>query len=602
MCGIFGYIGSKPLGSTLLGGLKKLEYRGYDSAGIAAIHDGQIVQSKQAGKIKNLAKVLSSDFDRSVVGIAHTRWATHGLVNQRNAHPHCSSSFAVVHNGIIENYKELKKEVKQKYNSCFVSQTDSEVIIHILEWHQSQGLSILDSLYILKDKIEGSFALGILHIKHPDTIFILKRKSPVILAHTDNDVFFSSDIVAIAPYTNNVIFLEDEHVACLSASGIEVFDTNQTLIQTNHTELEFFKQESYGKGDYEHFMLKEIYEQPEIIESSCKENIDFKNLQLNISKFSNLKKENINRIILLGCGTAYYAACVVKDYLERSSGIPVVSEIASEFRYRSPVINDKVLIVALSQSGETADTISSVQYAKDKGCHIFAICNSPFSTLCRVAHGSFDMKAGLEIGVASTKAFSTMVLSLNYLSLYFKGSVEQELLEFKNIGSHLHFVLGLDNKIKKIAQKYYKEENFLYLGRGASFPLALEGALKLKETSYIHAEGYAGGELKHGPIALIDSQIPIVALLPRCDNFKKMLSNLEEVKARGGQVIAIGSEEDKHLDYLFSDFISVPQSNNIVVQSLINTIPLQLFAYHCAKLLGHDIDQPRNLAKSVTVE
>ncbi len=590
--------------------LKRLEYRGYDSVGIAVIYGDKVIVKKCKGKIRDLESVLKKDgqIPESHIGISHNRWATHGAPTDINAHPHqdCSGDIAVVHNGIIENFNELKKQLIEEGHK-FKSQTDTEVISHLVEKYYKGDLkeAVLKALKNLK----GSFALGIISKNEPDRIIAARKESPLIIGVGEGENFIASDVPAILKYTKNVIYLEDGETAILTKDKVEVVDSEGVL---KHKKADVIKWslDSAQKSGFEHFMLKEIHEQPkvlkQIISSRIKADSEFDLEGLNITD-SAIK--NISNIIIIACGTAYHAGLVGKYVLEKFTGIPVAIDVSSEFRYRDPIVNKNTLAIAISQSGETADTLAAVKEAKEKGAVILSICNVVGSSLVRISDGVLYTFAGPEIGVASTKAYTAQLAILYVLAFYIadkKGILKHELKKyllngFKNIPGVIEEILAKKNQIQKIAAGHHNFGSFLYLGRNLNFPTALEGALKLKEISYIPAEGYPAGEMKHGPIALIDEYRAVVCIAPESFVYEKMVSNIEEICARKGKVIAIATEGDKIIEGFTKEVVYIPKIDEIF-SPLVTVIPLQLLAYYVAVERGCDVDQPRNLAKSVTVE
>ncbi len=610
MCGIIGYIGLPDRTKNVLySGLKSLEYRGYDSSGLCFIEDNETRVVKSEGKLENLNKKLNKHKINSSVGIGHTRWATHGKPSEINAHPHTSGPISVVHNGIIENYSELKDElIKKGYE--FYSDTDTEVIAHLIHDFLNSEFSFEDSVRLAFERIEGSYAVAILNQNEPDKIIATRRFSPLIIAQNENECFLASDIPAIIPYTNKVIYLEDNDYAILNADEVLIkdMDGNETTREVKIINLDPVMVEKSG---FRHFMLKEIHEQPRAVFDTLRgrisesmDSVIFEELDLGFL-------ENINRVVVVACGTSFHASLIGKYMLESIAKINAQVELASEFKYREPVLDSKTLLIAVSQSGETADTSEALSEAKLRGVKSLGITNVELSKISREADYVLHTKAGPEIGVASTKAFTTQVLVLYLFSVFLglhKKSISKKIARqlIKDVISATKLqqtVLNLDGEIKELSKEFYHYKNFIYLGRGVSYPVALEGALKLKEISYIHAEGYAAGEMKHGPIALIDESMPVVFIAPDDEvYYKKLLGNFKEIKARGGRIIFITSNEEivKMLDKDDRKII-IPKCSNLI-SPLITTIPVQFLAYHIANLLGTDIDQPRNLAKVVTVE
>jgi len=609
MCGIVGYIGPRKTAEVLLDGLKRLEYRGYDSAGIAVFHEGKIEIRRNEGKLRKLEERIRGETFDGRLGIGHTRWATHGKPSNENAHPHKAGKVAVVHNGIIENHLSLKEFLKAK-GRHFTSETDTEVISHLIDELIKEGYSFLDAVKMALNKIKGSYALGILFEGDEHCLIGAKKESPLVVGIGEGEYFIASDIPAILPYTRSFVFLEDGDVVFLSEGGVKFFDARGEEISKEPKRVDWTPLMA-EKGGYKHFMLKEIFEQPRAVTDTLRGRISeemgdgiFEELHLNSSM---LKK--IRRIYLIACGTSYHAALVGKFLIEDFCRIPVEADIGSEFRYRNPILGEDTLLIAISQSGETADTLAALREGKKKKALTLAICNAVESSLARDSDDVIYTHAGPEIGVASTKTFVTQMVILFLLSLrigrelgVFSLREGRALVEgLVKIPRLMEETLKSSAKVAEIARRYLEARDFLYLGRGINYPLALEGALKLKEVSYIHAEGYPAGEMKHGPIALIDREMPVVVLATRNEVYDKMISNIEEVKARGGKVIALASQSDQAIARKADDMISIPETHSSLTPILL-AIPLQLLAYHMADLKGTDVDQPRNLAKSVTVE
>jgi len=600
MCGIVGYIGDDYAVPILLSALERLEYRGYDSAGIAVIEDGKLIIEKKVGKIRELVRALWGKNYKANIGIGHTRWATHGAPSEINAHPHTDDKnmFAVVHNGIIENYIELRKELENKGHP-FRSQTDTEVIAHLIAENYNGDLleAVLKTVKLLK----GAFAFAVITPKEPDKIVGVKKGSPLIVGLGKKENFLASDIPAILPYTRNVISLDDGEIAVLTKETVDIYNF-EGLPVSKEIFVVPWDILSAEKGGFKHFMLKEIFEQPKAVSDTIG---GFLSQELNFP----FDIERINRIITIACGTSYHAGLVGKYWIEKNAKIPVEVIYASEFRYADIPIDDKTLILAISQSGETADTRFAALSAKEKGASVIGIVNVVGSSLDREADFTLYTHAGPEIGVAATKTFTSQLAILYLASLLFarrKGLLTKEdfyrrIEEFSKVPQKMEKALELNEVVSEIATKYRKFKNFLYLGRWLNYPIALEGALKLKEISYIHAEGYPAGEMKHGPIALIDENMPVVVLAPQDRVYEKMLSNLEEVLSRKGRVLSVGFENDKLLKEKSEVFIGIPQVEEEFTP-LLTVVPLQLLAYHIADQLGLDVDQPRNLAKTVTVE
>ena len=616
MCGIVGYIGNKEAYPILIKGLKRLEYRGYDSAGVAMLNgDGEIDLFKCKGKVSNLEKLVArSEPLDSTMGIGHTRWATHGQPNNENAHPHSSEdgSMVIIHNGIIENYGSLKKELLQRGHH-FKSETDTEVLIHLIgDIRSNEDVSLFEAVRIALNEVIGAYAIVVMDKHNPDELIAAKKGSPLVIGvGEENEFYIASDATPIVEYTKNVVYLDDEEIAIVDRKqGLRLMSISNHEKTPYVQELEL-KLEALEKGGYEHFMLKEIYEQPRSIRDSMRgrlrPNLDLVELggiRDYIQKFIHAK-----RIIIIGCGTSWHAGLVGEYLFEDIARIPVEVEYASEFRYRNPVIYEDDVVIAISQSGETADTLAAIELARSKGATIIGICNVIGSSIPRATHAGSYTHAGPEIGVASTKAFTAQVTVLTLMALHVaheKGSITSSrfrrlLIELDSIPSKVEKVLEQNEKIKYIADIYKDVRNALYLGRGYNFPVALEGALKLKEISYIHAEGYPAAEMKHGPIALIDEEMPAFVIAPRAGAYEKIVSNIQEVKARKGKIVAIITEGEDLIQEMADHTIEIPDTEECLMP-LISVIPLQLLSYHIAVMRGCNVDQPRNLAKSVTVE
>ena len=609
MCGIVGYIGSA--GKTvnvLVEGLRRLEYRGYDSSGIAILENGHAKVLKSEGKLDNLLKKLSLTSFNGSLGIGHTRWATHGIASERNAHPHVSGGTAVVHNGIIENYQELKDELKKK-GYVFNSDTDTEVISHLIEDFLKKGSSFEESVRGTFKLIEGSYAVAIVSEREPDKIIGVRRFSPLILALGENENFIASDIPAVLPYSRKIIFLEDGDVAILERDRFRITDLNGHEVKREIFSINW-DPVAVEKGGYKHFMLKEIHEQPHAVLDTIRGRVSEEKGDVYFEDLENVVN-GIKRIVAIGCGTSYHSCLVGRYIIENISKVPVELDFASEIRYREPIIDEGTLAIAVSQSGETADTSEALLEMKKRGARTLAITNVPKSKISRESDAVIYTYAGPEIGVASTKAFTTQLIVFYLLSIYlgrYTGRVSDQegrgfIRDAFRMPQLLEMALKLDQEIKELAMEFYHYRNFLYLGRGINYPIALEGALKLKEVSYIHAEGYAAGEMKHGPIALVDESMPVVIVAPRDGIvYKKILSNLQEIRARRGKVILITSGEEAHeLNGQIDRLIKIPDCA-YMLSPIIAVVPLQLFAYYIAVYKGTDVDQPRNLAKVVTVE
>lgn len=615
MCGIVGYIGKREAYPIIINGLKRLEYRGYDSAGVA-LYDGTEIQlCKTKGKVADLEKRVAKEIRiKGSLGIGHTRWATHGVPNDVNSHPHYSNSgdLVIIHNGIIENYASIKKElINRGYH--FNSDTDTEVLVNLIEEIKKQeNVKLGKAVQIALNQVVGAYAIALFDRNKPDEIVVAKLGSPLAIGIGEDEFFVASDATPFIEFTNNAIYLEDEEMAIIrrgrevkvrKIKGDYEVDPYVQELKLNIEQIE--------KGGYDHFMLKEIYEQPSVIKDTYRGRlladkgiVKLGGLEDYIEKFT-----NANRIIIVACGTSWHAGLVAEYIFEDLARIPVEVEYASEFRYRNPIITEKDVVIAISQSGETADTLAAIKLAKEKGAFVYGVCNVVGSTISRETHSGTYTHAGPEIGVASTKAFTTQITVLTMMALRLakaKGTISQRdymehLQELDTIPAKVQEALQSDDKIKEIAAKYKDASNFLYLGRGYNFPVALEGALKLKEISYIHAEGYPAAEMKHGPIALIDEQMPVVVIAVNSNHYEKVVSNIEEIKARKGKIIAVVTEGDTQVKELADYIMEVPKTPESL-SPLVTTIPLQLLSYHIAVMLERNVDQPRNLAKSVTVE
>ncbi|MFH0739573.1 MAG: glutamine--fructose-6-phosphate transaminase (isomerizing) [bacterium] len=603
MCGIFGYIGSKPASPILIQGLKRLEYRGYDSAGICLLENSELFACKSPGKIANLeSKILGEKPLGATLGIGHTRWATHGEPTEANAHPHfdCKKEIAVVHNGIIENYQALKTFLNESGHK-FVSQTDTEVISHLVEKFYNHENNLEKAVLKTVEVLEGAFGLAIICNKE-QKIIAVKKGSPLVLGIGDKEIFIASDAAALINHTKRVIYLEDNEMAILTMDGFAVKKFDGTLIEKEIQEIKWSVEE-IEKGGFEHFMLKEIFEQPQAITNTLRGRLANNGVKLSFD----FDPSFIKRIIILACGTSYYSGMIGKYVIERIAGIPVEVDYASEFKYRNPLVSSADLAIAISQSGETADTLGALKIAKAKGAKTMGIVNVVGSTIAREVDAGIYLHAGPEIGVAATKAFTCQITALILLGLYLQqnkgdGWTDLNFLDqLKALPSQLQEVLNQSEKIKSIAQIIKNSTNALFLGRGTNYPVALEGALKLKECSYIHAEGYPAAEMKHGPIALIDENMPVIFLATKDETYEKILSNMQEVKARKGRVFAIVNPGDDLARRLADEVIEVPFTSDLL-SPIINVVPLQLLAYYIAIAKGINVDRPRNLAKSVTVE
>lgn len=612
MCGIVGYIGSKDAFPILIKGLKRLEYRGYDSAGVALLN-GDLHIYKKAGKVSELEKVTNGQPTKATIGIGHTRWATHGEPNDRNAHPHLSQSkeLAIIHNGIIENYGPLKQEL-QKRGYIFHSDTDTEVLVNLIEEVKKQDkLSLEDAVRVALNEVIGAYAIVVIDKSNPDVLIAARKGSPLVIGIGENEFYIASDASPIIEYTPNVIYLDDQEYACVNRNGSYVVKTLANIEKSHAVQKLEMSLEAIEKGGYEHFMLKEIHEQPKVLQDALRGRMNAQQGWIKLGGLTEYETriDKAKRFIVTACGTSWHSGLIGEYLIEDLARVSVEVEYASEFRYRNPIITENDVVLAISQSGETADTLAAIELAKERQALIFGICNVIGSSIARVSHASAYTHAGPEIGVASTKAFSTQVTILTLLALQIaqsKGTIatsklREILYELENIPNKIKEVLELDSQIKEIAEIYKDATNFLYLGRGVNFPVALEGALKLKEISYIHAEGYPAAEMKHGPIALIDEEMPVVFLATNESAYEKIVSNVQEVKARKGKIIAVVNKGDTQIRELADHVIEVPSTEE-VLSPLITIVPLQLLAYHIAILRGCNVDQPRNLAKSVTVE
>lgn len=612
MCGIVAYIGPKEAYPILVKGLKRLEYRGYDSAGVAVLN-GALHVYKKAGKVIELENYATGKDVSATIGIGHTRWATHGVPNDINAHPHLSNSgnLAIIHNGIIENYDSIKQElIKRGYQ--FHSDTDTEVLVNLIEEVRKQENATLeDAVRIALNEVVGAYAIVVIDRNNPNQLVAARKGSPMVIGIGENEFFVASDASPIIEYTKQVVYLDDQEYTVINRDGSFYIKTLGNVVKSHAIQKLEMSLEMIEKGGYEHFMLKEIFEQPKVIADAVRGRMNAQDgwIKLGgINEYLN-KFANAKRIIFSACGTSWHSAMIGEYLIEDLARIPVEVEYASEFRYRNPIINEDDVIIAISQSGETADTLAAIEMAKERKAMIYGICNVIGSSIARASHAGSYIHAGPEIGVASTKAFTAQITILTLMALQLaqaRGTISSSklreiLVELENIPAKIERALKLDEQIKEIAAIYKDSSNFLYLGRGYNFPVALEGALKLKEISYIHAEGYPAAEMKHGPIALIDENMPVVFLATNASAYEKIISNIQEVKARKGKVIAVVNEGDKHVRSLADHVIEVPATEE-VLSPLVTIIPLQLLSYHIAIMRGCNVDQPRNLAKSVTVE
>jgi glutamine---fructose-6-phosphate transaminase (isomerizing) len=613
MCGIVAYIGNKQAYPVLIKGLQRLEYRGYDSAGVALIDGDELNVYKCKGKVADLHSFIGSKNIKGNIGIGHTRWATHGVPNDVNAHPHYSSSknMVMIHNGIIENYAPLKEELKKRGHK-FESDTDTEVLIHLIEDIQKQeGVRLGEAVRQALNQVVGAYAIVILSKENPNELFAAKKGSPMVIGIGEDEFYIASDATPIVEYTKNVVYLEDEEIAFIERGKELKIKTIKNKAKTPYVQELELKLEALEKGGFDHFMLKEIYEQPRSIKDSMRGRLSSEKGIVNLGGITEYEQKFVNakRIIFIACGTSWHAGLVGEYLFEDLARIPVEVEYASEFRYRNPIVYEDDVIIAISQSGETADTLAAIELAKSKGATIIGICNVVGSSIARATHAGSYTHAGPEIGVASTKAFTAQVTVLTLMALriaYLKGTISssrfhQLLSELEAVPDKVQKVLEKNDQIKFIADIYKNSTNALYLGRGYTFPVALEGALKLKEISYIHAEGYPAAEMKHGPIALIDEEMPVFVIATKGTSYEKVVSNIQEVKARKGKIIAIITEGDKQVKEMADYSIEIPETDEILVP-LIAAIPLQLLSYHIAVMRNCNVDQPRNLAKSVTVE
>lgn len=614
MCGIVAYIGKEKAFPIVLNGLKRLEYRGYDSAGIALLHNGKLNNYKQKGKVKDLEDFTENKDTNGTVGIGHTRWATHGLPNDVNAHPHLSNdgSIALIHNGIIENYESLRSEL-QKRGYIFKSETDTEVLVHLIDdIRKREKVKLGEAVRIALTSVVGAYAIVVMSKDEPDHLIAARKSSPLVvgIGH-NNDFYLASDATPIIEYTNEVVYMEDEEIAVIGrTSGLRLFSIQNKEKEPYIQALEM-QLEAIEKGGYEHFMLKEIHEQPRTIRDCFRGRLSLEDGWVKLGGIKDYEQQlaNAKRIIIVACGTSWHAGLVGEYLFEDLARISVEVEYASEFRYRNPIINENDIVIAISQSGETADTLAALKLAKEKGATILGICNVVGSSISRVTDAGSYTHAGPEIGVASTKAFTAQVTVLTLMALSIarqKGTIIESkfrriLTELELIPTKVATILEKSEEIEHIAKVYQGARNALYLGRGNSYPVALEGALKLKEISYIHAEGYPAAEMKHGPIALIDEEMPVFVIATKGTSYEKVVSNIQEVKARKGKIIAVITEGDTQVKQIADHYIEIPETDENLMP-LLATIPLQLISYFVAVMRDVNVDQPRNLAKSVTVE
>lgn len=628
MCGIVGYLGPQNPQKILIEGLRKLEYRGYDSAGVAILHQGKLKRIRAQGKLKNLeAKLQNESFDGHL-GIGHTRWATHGVPSERNAHPHQVRGISLVHNGIIENYLEIKEDLLAR-GAEITSDTDSELVAHLIAEQVEIHKDLMKAVQVVLKQLRGAFSILVIWDQRPDELVAFKDGPPLVLGLGDKETFVVSDVQAALQYTKTFIYLDDREIAHLKGTSVQFFSSAGIELHKKSVVLNW-NADQVEKCGFSHFMLKEIYEQPQAVAAAMAPHLSEQNFTVQLQKIgfggvSVQKLESVDlksdfqktcdvlaatkRIVIVACGTSFYAGLVGKYLIESLAKISVEVDFASEFRYRKPVLDHGTLVVTISQSGETADTLAAIRLAKEVGMQTLSICNVKNSTIDREAHGHLYMNSGPEIGVASTKAFVSTLTILNLFALQLAeikktisaSQIQEHVQALLAVPSQMEVVLAYDKYFADAAESLKKFRGFLYMGRGVSYPIALEGALKLKELAYLHAEGYAAGEMKHGPLALIDSDMCIIMVAPSDELFEKTVSNLEEAKARGGRVISIGTGENERLKNMSERYLAMPKTHSST-SALLSVVPLQLMAFHLANSLGHDVDQPRNLAKSVTVE
>jgi glucosamine--fructose-6-phosphate aminotransferase (isomerizing) len=606
MCGIVGYVGPEKCSEILIDGLRRLEYRGYDSAGTAIMDGGQTEIVRSEGKLNNLSKLLDEQKPAGTVGIGHTRWATHGRPTEQNAHPHKYGYVAVVHNGIIENHAALRAELEANGHK-FSSETDTEIVAHLIDDAYKEEKDGLKAVRKALKRVQGAYAIGVLIDGVPDQIIAARHDAPLILGVSDDANYVASDIPAILSRTRDMIFLEEQEVAVVRADGVAIYDLDGNPIDRKPQKI-MWDAMMAEKGGHKHFMLKEIHEQPRAVTDTIRDRVSPTAGDAYIDDFD-INMEQLRRVVIVACGTSYHAALVGKFLIEGLARIPVEVDLGSEFRYRDPLVGDSDLLVSISQSGETADTLAAMREARRKGARLLSICNVVGSTIARESDGVLYTHAGPEIGVASTKAFTTQLSALVLLAIHLgrgtgrlaESDAKELIADLLAIPEQMKEVLDHAALVDVISRRYSNARDFLYLGRGINYPIALEGALKLKEISYIHAEGYPAGEMKHGPIALIDENLPVVVIAPRGSGYEKIINNLAEVRARQGKVIAIASRGDHDIGDKVDDVIQIPDVR-VELQPLLTVLPLQMLAYRIADLRGTDVDQPRNLAKSVTVE
>jgi glucosamine--fructose-6-phosphate aminotransferase (isomerizing) len=609
MCGIVGYIGHREAAPLILDSLRKLEYRGYDSAGIAVLNDGQIAIRRCEGKLNNLEAMLSRQPLAGAIGIGHTRWATHGRPSETNAHPHCAGDVVVVHNGIIENYLELKEQLGKR-GTHFSSETDTEIVAHLVAEKVERDMDFLEAVRRTLREIRGSYALLFLNRRDPKRLIVAKNSTPIVIGWGEGETFIASDIPALLDYTRRVTFLEDGEIGEVTLGSYRLFNGKGKAIQRPVKEITW-DAVAARKGGYPHFMLKEIHDQPRALADTFRGRISLKDGQVSLEdiKLKANEVKNIKRFHLVACGTAWHACLVGKFMLEEIAGIPAEVDYGSEFRYRSPLMDPKSVLLMVSQSGETADTLAATEIAQAKKAKILSICNVIDSSIPRKSHGVLYTHAGPEISVASTKAFTTQLTAIYLLAVALgrlngklnPADAKRLLRDLMYLPKWIEQALEIESQVKELARELMHSQDFLYLGRGINYPIALEGALKLKEISYIHAEGYPAGEMKHGPIALIDEKMPVVVLAPRDRYFEKTVSNLKEVESRGGKVVVLTDDAKTVSESAAHRVLTLPKASHYLTP-IVMTIPLQLLAYYIAVHRGTDVDQPRNLAKSVTVE
>jgi glucosamine--fructose-6-phosphate aminotransferase (isomerizing) len=610
MCGIIGYVGTRSVQPILIEGLKRLEYRGYDSAGIALAYDSSIKVHKKAGKVADLERAVQKNGISSHLGIGHTRWATHGEPNDVNAHPHwdCSGNLALIHNGIIENYDVLKIKLERE-GHVFKTETDTETLVHLIEEMMKRTPDLLTAVRLSLLEVEGTYGIAVISAKEPDKIIVARKGSPLVIGVGDGENFIASDPAAILSHTRHVVYLEDGEIASVSSGEFFTKTIDDVNIKKEVEEITL-DLEQIEKGGYEHFMLKEIHEQPSTIRDAMRGRLIAADGVSKLGGLSDVREKLLGarRLIITACGTSWHAGLIGEYMLEHFARVPVEVEYASEFRYRNPILSSDDVVFVISQSGETADSLAALREAKSRGATVLGICNVVGSTIARESHAGVYVHAGPEIGVASTKAFTSQLTVLALITLMIarsnhmtKEEGQRVVQELQTIPEKARRIFDVSEQVQAIADEYGSTNNFLYLGRGYNFPVALEGALKLKEISYIHAEGYPAAEMKHGPIALIDDNMPVVFIAPRDSTYEKILSNIQEVRARKGRVIAITNDADRQLQKLSDHVIQVPRTLDLLTP-ILTIIPLQLLAYYMAVKRGCNVDQPRNLAKSVTVE